>query len=168
MRIIDINHLYNTILMCVDMKINNITVVSQSTQGEISFNERTLKYNPNGFTLVHKGEVKFDPLMNFKQAQTLFSIFLQFQEEDEGLYTQMFYDEKNMEDKTRIVVRAEVNGQSTMFASQFYYNISLGYIELILAISGIMVDNLMEFDFPPVLDEKKIRRRPLFPQRDLF
>ena len=124
-----------------------------------------MKFNPNGFTLVHKGEVRFDPLDNFKQAQQLFSIFLQFQEEDEGLYTQMFYDEKNLEGKTRIFVRTNLGN----FISQYYYNISLGYIELILAMSGIMVDNLMEFDAPPVLEEeKKIRRRPLFPQRDLF
>lgn len=166
MRILNINHLYNLILTCVDMRINNITVVSQTTKGEISFNERILKYNPNGFTLVHKGEVMFDPLNNFKQAQQLFSIFLQFQEQDEGLYTQMFYDEKNTEDKTRIFIRTDTGN----FASQYYYNISLGYLELILAISGILVENLMEFDSaPPINDEeKKIRRRQLFPQRDLF
>lgn len=168
MRILNINHLYNLILVCVDMKINNITVVSSATFGPISFNERVLKYNPNGFTIVHNGEVKFDPLINFKQAQTLFSIFLQFQEEDEGLYTQMFYDEKNHEDKTRIFIRTICDGEPVNFASQYYYNISLGYIELILAMSGIMVENLMDFDSPPVIEEKKTRRRPLFPQRELF
>lgn len=165
MRILSVNHLYNLLLTCVDMKINNITVVSQTTKGEIAFNERILKYNPNGFTLVHKGEIKFDPLNNFKQAQILFSVFLQMQEEEEGLYTQMLYDEKNFEDKTRIVVRTNQNN----FISKFYYNISLGYIELILALSGIMVENLLEFDSaPPDVEEKKTRRRPLFPQRDLF
>lgn len=164
MRIMNVNHLYNMILACVDMKINNITVVSQTTRGEISFNERVLKFNPEGLTLVHKGEMIFDPLSNFKQAQQLFSIFLQFQEEDEGLYTQMFYDEKNSEDKTRIFIRTNIGN----FASQYYYNISLGYLELILSMSGIMVDNLMEFDSPPVTEEKKTRRRSLFPQRDLF
>ena len=165
MRLLNVNHLYNTILACVDMKINNITVVSQTTRGEIQFNDRVLKFNPNGFTLVHKGEIKFDPLNNFKQAQTLFSIFLQFQEQDEGLYTQMFYDEKNTEDKTRIFMRTNLGN----FVSQYYYNISLGYLELILVMSGIMVDNLIEFDsVPPVIEEKKTRRRPLFPQRELF
>ncbi len=164
MRILDVNHLYNMVLSCVDMRIKNITIVSQTTMGEISFNERVLKYNPNGSTLVHKGEVIFDPLSNFKQAQQLFSIFLQFQEEDEGLYTQMFYDEKNSEDKTRIFARTNIGN----FASQYYYNISLGYLELILVMSGIMVDNLMDFDLPPVIEEKKVRRRSLFPQRDLL
>lgn len=164
MRILDVNHLYNMVLSCVDMRIKNITIVSQTTMGEISFNERVLKYNPNGSTLVHKGEVIFDPLSNFKQAQQLFSIFLQFQEEDEGLYTQMFYDEKNSEDKTRIFARTNIGNS----ASQYYYNISLGYLELILVMSGIMVDNLMDFDLPPVIEEKKVRRRSLFPQRDLL
>ena len=165
MRILNVNHLYNLILACVDMKINNISVVSQSTRENIYFNERMLKYNPNGFTLVHNGEVMFDPLNNFKQAQQLFSIFLQFQEEDEGLYTQMFYDEKNGLDQTRIFIRTDQGN----FASQFYYNISLGYIELILSMSGIIVENLLEFDSaPPVEDEQKRRRRTLFPQRDLF
>lgn len=166
MKILNINHLYNLILACVDMKINNITIVSQSTREQIFFNEKMLKYNPNGFTLVHNGEIMFDPLNNFKQAQQLFSIFLQFQEEDEGLYTQMFYDEKNLEEKTRIFIRTD----SGNFASQYYYNISLGYLELILAISGIAVENLNDFDSaPPIVDEeKRIRRRTLFPQRDLF
>ena len=165
MRVLDINHLYNLILTCVDMKINNITVVSQSTRGEISFNERVLKYNPNGFTLVHNGEIMFDPLNNFKQAQQLFSIFLQFEEQDEGLYTQMFYDEKNSEDKIRIFIRTNIGN----FASQYYYNISLGYLELILVMSGIMVDNLFEFDSaPPVEEEQKRGKRTLFPLRDLF
>ena len=166
MRIMNVNHLYNLILACVDMKINNISVVSQSTRENIFFNERMLKYNPNGFTLVHNGEVMFDPLNNFKQAQQLFSIFLQFQEEDEGLYTQMFYDEKNSEDKTRIFMRTG----DCNFASQYYYNISLGYLELILILSGISADNLYEFDSaPPIAEEEKTtRKRTLFPQRDLF
>lgn len=165
MRLLDVNHLYNTILSCVDMKIRNTIVCSQSTNGEIYFNERMLKYNPNGFTLVHNGEVMFDPLNNFKQAQQLFSIFLQFEEQDEGLYTQMFYDEKNAEDKTRIFMRTNLGN----FVSQYYYNISLGYLELILVMSGIMVDNLFEFDSaPPVEEEQKRRRRTLFPLRDLF
>lgn len=165
MRVLNVNHLYNIILNCVDMKINNITVVSQTTRGEISFNDRILKFNPNGWTLVHKGEIKFDPLNNFKQAQQLFSIFLQLQEHEEGLYTQMFYDEKNVEEKTRIVVRTDIG----VYASQFYYNISLGYIELMMTISGIVIDNLNEFDFSAIPeDEKKTRKRTLFPQRDLF
>ena len=166
MRILDVNHLYNMVLACVDMKINNITIYSQTTRGEISFNDRILKYNPNGFTLVHKGEVKFDPLINFKQAQQLFSIFLQLQEEDEGLYTQMFYDEKDPSgEKTRIMVRTNLGN----FASQYYYNISLGYLELIFVLSGINAENLMEFDNPSIIsDEKKTRKRTLFPQRDLF
>lgn len=165
MRILNVNHLYNLILTCVDMKISNTTIISQTTMGEISFNERILKYNPNGFTLVHRGEVKFDPLNNFKQAQQLFSIFLQFQEQDEGLYTQIFYDEKNPEDKTRIFMRTNLGN----YASQYYYNMSLGYIELILAISGIMVDNLSDFDAPLEFEEEeKKRRRTLFPYRDLM
>lgn len=166
MKLLNINHLYNLVLTCVDMKINNITVVSQTTKGDISFNDRVLKYNPNGFTLVHKGEVKFDPLNNFKQAQQLMSIFLQMQEQEEGLYTQMFYDEKNSEDKTRIFMRTNLGN----FASQYYYNISLGYIELIFALSGIMVDNLDEFDSQSIIagDQKKVRKRTLFPQRDLI
>lgn len=165
MRLLDVNHLYNTILSCVDMKIKNTIIYSQSTNGEIYFNERMLKYNPNGFTLVHTGEVMFDPLNNFKQAQQLFSIFLQFEEEDDGLYTQMFYDEKNNEDKTRMFMRTNLGN----FASQYYYNISLGYLELILVLSGIMVENLSEFDSaPPVEDEQRRRKRQLFPLRDLF
>ena len=166
MRILNVNHLYNIILSCVDMRINNISVVSQTTKENIYFNERMLKYNPNGFTLVHNGEIMFDPLNNFKQAQQLFSIFLQFQEEDEGLYVQMFYDEKNPEDKTRIFMRTDQGN----YASQYYYNMSLGYIELILAISGIVAENLIEFDIAPPVDEeeKRTRKRTLFPQRDLF
>lgn len=165
MRLLNVNHLYNAILACVDMKISNISVVSQSTRENIFFNERMLKYNPNGFTLVHNGEIMFDPLNNFKQAQQLFSIFLQFQEEDEGLYVQMFYDEKNAEDKTRIFVRTDIGN----YVSKYYYNISLGYLELILIMSGIVVDNLSEFDSaPPVEEEKRLRKRTLFPQRDLF
>ena len=164
MRILNINHLYNLILACVDMKINNISVVSQSTRENIFFNERMLKYNPNGFTPVHNNEIMFDPLNNFKQAQLLFTIFLKFQEEDEGLYIKMFYEEKNAEEKTRVFVR----GEQENYASQYYYNISLGYIELILALSGIMVENLFEFDAPPITEEQNKRRRTLFPQRDLF
>lgn len=164
MKILDINHLYNVILACVDMKISNMVVISTDTKGEISLNDKVLKYNPNGFTLVHRGEIKFDPLNNFKQAQHLFSIFLQFQEQEDEFYTQMFYDEKNAEDKTRIFIRTSIGN----FASQYYYNISLGYIELILAMSGIVVENLCDFDAPPVLEEEKKRRRPLFPVRDLM
>lgn len=164
MKILNINHLYNIILACVDMKISNITIVNNESRQEVFINDRILKYNPNGFTLVHRGEVQFDPLNNFKQAQQLFSIFLQFQEQDGEFYTQMFYDEKdpNDEDKIRILLRTDIGN----FASQYYYNMSLGYIELILIMSGIMVDNLIDFD-EHILPVKK-RKRKLFPQRDLL
>lgn len=167
MRILNIHHLYNLIMTCVDMRIDNMFVISQTTRGPIIFDERVLKYNPNGFTLVHKGEVQFDPLNNYKQTRILFSIFLQFQEEDEGLYTQMFYDEKDPQDELR--TRAFMRTNNGNFASQYYYNISLGYIELILALSGVLVENLYEFDSaPPVEDEKKPRKKTIFPVRDLF
>lgn len=165
MKLLNINHLYNIVLSCVDMKVKNITVVSQETKGEIQFNDKVVKYNPYGFTLVHSGEVVFDPLNNFKQAQLLMSIFLKAQEEYEGLYTQMFYDEKDSEERSRIFIRTDAGN----FVSKYYYNISLGYLELILSMSGIMVDNLNEFDAaPPVIESKRVRRKPLFPQRDLF
>ena len=164
MKILNVNHLYNLLLTCVDMKISNITVVSQTTTGEIMFNDKTLKYNPNGATLVHKGEVKFDPINNFKQAQQLFSIFLQFQEQDEGLYTQIFYDEKDANDRTRIFMRTNIGN----YASKYYYNMSLGYLELILVMSGIMIDDLYDFDAPIEFQEEKKRRRILFPYRDLM
>lgn len=164
MRLLNINHMYNLLLTSVDMQVENINIISSTTRGPIYFNERALKYNPYGFTLVHKGEILFDPLNNFKQAQTLFSIFLQMQENEEGIYTQIFYDEKlKSEEKTRICIKTNIGN----FNSKFYYNISLGYIELILIMSGIIVENLHEFDTLPITDEKT-RRRPLFPIRDLF
>ena len=168
MRVTDRNHLYALVLSCVEMHVNNLTVVNQSTRQEVYFNERLLKYNPYGHTLVHRGEIEFDPLNNYKQTQIMFSIFLKIQEEDEGLYTQIFYDEKDPTDefRTRMFMRTNQGN----FASQYYYNISLGSIEMILALSGIQVDNLIEFDSaPPVMDEEKtVRRRTLFPQRDLL
>lgn len=165
MNLLNVNHLYNVLLSCVDMKIQNTIVVSQTTRGPISFGEKLLKYNPNGYTLVHKGEIMFDPLNNFKQAQILFSIFLKYQEEEEGLYTQIFYDEKDPRDetKTRMFMKTNLGD----FSSNYYYNISLGYIELIFKLSGIMVSNLSMFDAPIITEETR-RRRPSFPQRDLF
>ena len=167
MRILNVYHLYNLIMTCVDMKVSNMIVTSQTTRGPVMFDERMLKFNPNGFTLVHKGELEFDPLNNYKQTRILFNIFLNFQEEDDGLYTQMFYDEKDPNDEFR--TRAFMRTSNGNYASQYYYNMSLGYIELILALSGIMVENLHEFDSaPPVEEEKKTRKRTIFPQRDLF
>lgn len=165
MKALNVNHLYNMILSCIDMRISNIRIVDNETKQNVVINERALKYNPNGFTLVHRGEIQFDPLNNFKQAQQLFSIFLQFQEQDGEFYTQMFYDERdpNDEEKIRIFLRTNVGN----YASKYYYNMSLGYIELILAMSGIIVDNLSDFDFRIVTGEKK-RKRNLFPQRDLI
>jgi hypothetical protein len=168
MRVKDKNHLYALLLPCIDMYVNNMIVTNQTTRQEVYFNERLLKFNPDGHTLMHRGEVEFDPLNNFKQTQIMFSIFLKMQEEDEGLYTQIFYDEKDPQDefRTRMFMRTNQGN----FASQYYYNISLGSIEMILALSGIVVENLVEFDSaPPVMDEeKKTRRRILFPQRDLL
>ena len=168
MRVTDRNHLYSLVLSCVDMCVSNMTIFNQSLKQPVFFNERLLKYNPYGHTLIHRGEVEFDPLTNYKQTQILFSIFLKIQEEDEGLYTQIFFDEKDPTDefRTRMYMRTDQG----IFASQYYYNISLGSIEMILALSGIVVENLFEFDSaPPVMEEeKKTRKRILFPQRDLL
>lgn len=165
MKLLNVNHLYNIMLNCIDMRISNITVVSQTTKQDVYFNDKILKYNPNGWTLTHRGEVKFDPLNNFKQAQQIFSIFLHIQENEEGFYTQMFYEEKNSMDQTRIIVKTP----NEKYASNYYYNMSLGYIELMMVISGIVVDNLKDFDSEPIIEEeKRTRKRVLFPIRDLF
>lgn len=163
----NINHLYNVLLSCLDMKIQNITVCDQTTKLPIEFNERRLKYNANGFTLVHRGEVEFNPICNFRQTQQLFSIALQFASEDDGLYVQIFYDRK-APDGVHSVLEMKTN--TGLIVSSEYYNTNLCYIEIILRLSGIVVDNLSMFDSePPVEDEEPKRKRvPRFPVRDLL
>ncbi len=162
----NVSHLYNILLSCLDMKISNITVCDQTTQLPIEFNEKRLKYNANGFTLVHRGELEFNPLCNFRQTTQLFSIALQFASEDDGLYVQIFYDTK-LEDGLHSVLEMKTN--NGLMRSNAYYNTNLCYIEMILRLSGIQIDNLSAFDIEPPVEEEepKRKRRPRFPYKDL-
>lgn len=167
MKLKSVNHMYNVLINCLDMKIINITVCDQESSLPIEFNDKRLKINNDGHTLVHRGEMEFKPLLNFKQAHQLFSIALQHAAEDDGLYVQIFYDRK-CEDNLHSFVEMKTN--TGLIKSRSFYNVNLCYIDLIFTLSGMLIDNLDQFDTEPLPEgeEPKKKRVPRFPLKDLL
>lgn len=97
-----------------------------------------------------KNDIVFDPVRNYNLMVNLFGYFISKEsnsiEGDKIRFISQYIDDNQTKDKQRLVVKT-ANGD---FASQFYYNIYLAYIECIFLLSGNFTPDLGNFDFVEV------------------
>ena len=161
----NVAQLYSLLLNILDLKISSNTSIIYTEDGSYYMpSGRRLRYNPNGSTLIHMNELRFDPLKNSRQMEDLFMVFLQYQEEDDELSVEIYYGVKLKDGRTLI----ELKTSEGILRSDPFYNISLGYMDMIFKMSGFMIPNLRDFDIDPTVEVKKrrMRRKPIFPRQD--
>lgn len=146
---IDIN---SKLLNALGMDVSRGFVVDQDNFSRVRMGKKYIKYSPFAETLVHSGDLVFNPLNNNKMVVHLFNIFLQKEQEENDLYVSTYYPIITG-DMTCVEIQKSEYGNISLYRSDNYKSPSYGYIEIILELFGIhysdklhRLDELMSYD----------------------
>lgn len=146
--------LNKSILQAIGFDLKGSLVIDQDTMQPVIVKGKILKYSENTVTLVHSGEILFNPLKDRNLMRELFALFLSKEEIFDDLYTQMYSSEEDEDGKTRLVM---ITNKGTITSNPYYID-ALKYIEIILSLSGINM-NLVDFDDPLIREKEQKERR---------
>lgn len=128
----------NRVLQALGFDVKEGFVIDQDNFKIVRFRKKNLKYpNIAGQLPMHTNDILFDPLNNTKLAIELFNIFLKKENEENGLYVQMYYPIIEFE-KTAIEIQIMQGTNFQRMRSESYTNPSYGYIEIMLELSGVL------------------------------
>lgn len=134
---------------------NTCNVLDEETFESVVLNGKNMRYSPDGksHALYHSDAI-FNPIENRKQAGDLFKLFLSKEEEENGFYCKTFYDKRDKEDEQKASI--EMRTDEGIFQSDYYYNESLRYIDLMMKISNYDSNiDLHKLDFRPKPTKKR-------------
>lgn len=110
----------------------------------VFFNGRYIKAKLNGVEpFINKHTVYFDPVGNVKFMRQLFQYYMAKIQRVDNRYFSVFYPIFNQKNGSGCI---EVKNENECYKSEYYYNESLRYIDIIFRISGEILD-LSKFDF---------------------
>lgn len=118
--------------------LSNGYIIDQDNMKKVSFKRKYLKYSHTGVVAMHHNDLEFDPVNNIRLMIELFNIFLKKEEEENGLYIEIYYT-KQVSDKTLIEAHVpNPMGSTDLIRSESFNLQTLCYIEFIYGIAGIL------------------------------
>ena len=118
--------------------LSNGYIIDQDSMRKVSFKRKYLKYSSTGEVAMHHNDLEFDPVNNIRLMIELFSIFLKKEEEENGLYIEIYYTKPVDPDKTMIEAHVpNPMGSTDLIRSEPFKLQTLCYIEFIYGIAGI-------------------------------
>lgn len=130
---------------------NNQYLYDQDTGIELRFKDKYIKATVHPIEIyAGRNDIVFDPARNYNLMVTLFGYYIDKESHDPdgdkiGFIAQ--YIENEFASKERERQRVVVKTSRGDIASQYYYNIYLGYIECIFILSENFSVDLSNFDF---------------------
>lgn len=112
-------------------------IIDQETFMPVVINKRFLKYNSLCDTVLHKGVNKFDPTNDYRLTNILFSICLEREFKENGIYSKLYYPVQQVDGTTAIELIIEKDGQASKMSSLFYRNQLFAYLDIIFSFNGI-------------------------------
>lgn len=108
-------------------------IIDQDNFQRVKYKKKYLKhYDSQLIPVYHTNDIIFNPLSDRGLAEKLFTTFLAKEQEENGLYTKMYYP---VQVGSKMMVEVIVENSGTIQSEQ-YTNVSFSYIELILSMSG--------------------------------
>lgn len=137
------------LLSILGLSIMNNMVFDDDAETLLMYNDGFIKMDGTG--IIHSNDSIYDPIFNSYQAKYFFSICINKEARDNGLYIQTMGVENNLviisEDTKRLQYSLNIDTQSGTIKTNFYFNLCLCYIEAIYRLTGI-------YDLDPSLREK--------------
>ena len=144
------------IMMCLGYNVSNTDNIVDESGMRLVFgkedNKKFLKWGDGPFRF---REIKFDPVNNYQLTAQLFGQFIKSQQQEENEYEMETGDDitpqgevrtialmdDQMRDDGKQLKHVEVGYINGALESEQYFCPTLGYIELIFGLSGILPDN---------------------------
>lgn len=137
------------LLSIIGLSIKNNYIYDDDNFDFLIYENGMLKVTHQG--IFHKNDYVFDPVYSFKQIQYLFNVFCKKEEIDNGLYIQSLGTNTSQTDLGNSMrgtkYSLHVDTSEGSIDTNYYYNLSLPYIEAIYRISHV-------FDNDPSIAEK--------------
>lgn len=146
----DVYELYYNLFNAIGLSINSEgKLYDQDTNIVLLYNNHFIKATVNNTPIyAGKNDILFDPYHNYNLMVTLFGTWLDKETQYYGnniqYLSQYIEDNKDPEDPKQRFVLKTVQGE---YVSKWYYNLWLGYAEIILAITDNVALDLSKLDF---------------------
>ena len=135
----------NGLLNIIGLSIRNNYIYDDDNFDFLLYEKGMLKVSNQG--IFHRNDYVFDPLFSFKQIQYLFTVYTKKEEIDNGLYVQ------SLGMNSSIAILAESNIKVSKYSlhvdtsegpidTNYYYNLTLCYIEAIYKIAHVYENDL--------------------------
>ncbi len=140
----NINDLEYKLMMEIGLSVDNEhRLIDQDFGTFVFLNGKYIKAKLNGVEpFINRHTIYFDPVGNVKFMRHLFQYYMTKINKLDNKYFSVFYPIFNQENGTGCL---EVKNENEYYKSEYYYNESLRYIDIIFRISGEVVD-LRMFD----------------------
>lgn len=137
-------HLFTEIGLSIN---NNQYLYDQDTGIELKYKDKYIKSTVVPIPIyAGKNDIVFDPVKNYNLMVSLLGYFIDKEannpEGDRIQFIAQYIEDDQNREKQRVVIKTR-NGD---FASNFYRNIYLGYIEIIFILADNFIPNLVNFD----------------------
>ena len=146
----DIYELYYHLFTEIGLSISpNQYLYDQDTGIELRFKDKYIKATVHPIPIYSgKNDIIFDPSKNYNLMVSLLGYYIDkesnnTEQSDNIGFIAQYIEETPGREKQRVVIKTK-RGE---IKSQFYFNIYLGYIEIIFILSGNFLPDLSNFDF---------------------
>lgn len=102
----------------------------------------------NETSIIHRRDIKFDPVHNVKLTEYLLNVFFKKEEQDNGLYIYSFGLTDYINPVTLLkTFQGVVTSNQSEIRSDFFYNCNLAYIHCMYLISGFPSEDIHMYDY---------------------
>lgn len=139
------NDLEYQLLLAIGLSVDtNHNLIDQDYGTIIYLNGKNIKSNRGTIEpFIRKTDVYFDPINNVKLMRTLFQYFINKINDLDNRYFSVFFPVY----KDNGLISIEIKSELESFKSDYFYNESLRYIDLIFKISGYNFIDVKQYDF---------------------
>lgn len=139
------NDLEYQLLLTIGLSVDtNHNIIDQDYGTIVYLNGKNIKAKRGSVEpFIRKTDIYFDPLNNMKLMRSLFQYFINKINDLDNRYFSVFFPVYG----DNGLVSVEIKSETESFKSDYFYNESLRYIDLIFKISGYDHINLKPYDF---------------------
>lgn len=139
------NELEYQLLLAIGLSVDvNHNLIDQDYGTIVYLNGKNIKAKRGSIEpFIRKTDVYFDPINNVKLMRTLFQYFINKINNLDNRYFSVFFPVS----KENGLISIEIKSELECFKSDYFYNESLRYIDLIFKISGYDYINIKQYDF---------------------
>ena len=132
-----VNEIKNMLLNLLGLRVYNNYLYDEDNFDFLLYNDGMIKIDNKG--IFHNNDVVYDPFSNIKQAQYYFLVYCKKEEENQYIMSTGINSKtvELPENVKGIMYSLHIDSSKGTIDTNYYYNLSLCYIEAIYMLSGV-------------------------------